>query len=53
MVSRKPGRTFGGGHADPVLALAAPQLRRLARDVAQPGQDRAGSGQQAVLTGGG
>ena len=46
-------RTLGGGHADAVLALAAPQLGGLAGDVAQPGQDRPGGGQQPVLAGGG
>ena len=46
-------RALGGGDADAVLALAAPQLGGLAGDVAQPGQDRSGGGQQAVLAGGG
>ena len=41
------GRPLGGGHADAVVALAAPQLRRLAGDVAQAGEHRAGGGQQA------
>ena len=36
-----------------MLALAAPQLGGLAGDVAQPGQHRAGGGEQAVLAGGG
>ena len=52
MVSRRPGRALGGRDADAVLALAPPQLGRLAGDVAQPGQDRAGGGEQPVLAGG-
>jgi hypothetical protein len=44
-------RALGGGDAHAVLALTAPQLRGLTGDVAQPGQHRAGSGEQAVLTG--
>ena len=51
MVSRRPGRTLGGGDADAVLALAPPQLGGLAGDVAQSGEDRAGGGEQAVLAG--
>ena len=46
------GRPLGGGDADPVVALAAPHLGRLAGDVAQPGEHRAGRGEQPVLTGG-
>ena len=49
----QPGRALGGGDADPVVALAAPQLGGLAGDVAQPGQHRAGGGEQPVLAGGG
>ena len=44
---------LGGRDAHAVLALAAPQLGRLAGDVAQPGQHGAGGGQQPVLAGGG
>ena len=51
-VSRRPGHPLGGGHADPVVALPAEHLSRLAGDVAQPGQHRSGGGQQPVLTGG-
>ena len=47
------GGTLGGGDADAVVALAAPQLGGLAGDVAQPRQHRAGGGQQPVLAGGG
>ena len=47
------GRALGRGDADAVLALAAPQLGGLAGDVAQPGEHRAGGGQQPVLAGGG
>jgi len=46
------GRTLGGGDAHPVLTLAAEQLRRLAGDVPQPCQHRAGGRQQPVLAGG-
>jgi hypothetical protein len=46
MVSRRPeGRSA-------VVARASPQLRGLAGDVAEPGQHRAGGGEQAVLAGG-
>ena len=47
------GGALGGGDAHAVVALAAPQLRRLAGDVAQPGEHGAGGGEQAVLAGGG
>ena len=47
------GGPLGGGDADPVVALAAPQLGGLAGDVAQPGQHRPGGGQQPVLARGG
>ena len=47
------GGALGGGDADPDVALAAPQLRGLAGDVAEPGQHRPGGGQQPVLAGGG
>ena len=53
IVSRRPDGALGGGDADAVVALAAPQLGGLAGDVAQPGQHRAGGGEQAVLAGGG
>ena len=46
-------RALGGGDAHPVLALAAPQLRGLAGDVAEAGQHGAGRGEQPVLAGGG
>ena len=48
----QPRRTLGRGDADAVVALAAPQLRRLAGDVAQAREHRSGRGQQAVLAGG-
>ena len=48
----QPGRPLGGGDADAVVALAAPQLRRLAGDVPQPGEHRPGGGEQPVLAGG-
>ena len=51
MVSRRPRGPLGGGDADAVLALAAPELGGLAGDVAQPGQHRAGGGEQPVLAG--
>ena len=44
---------LGGGDADAVLALAAPQLGGLAGDVAQPRQHGPGGGEQPVLAGGG
>ena len=51
MVSRRPDGPLGGGHADAVVALPAPELCGLAGDVAQPGEHRAGGGQQPVLAG--
>ena len=48
-VSRRPDRPLGRGHADAHVALAAVELRALARDVAQMRQHRAGRGQQSVL----
>ena len=51
IVSRRPGGALGGGDADAVVALAAPHLRGLAGDVAQPGEHRAGGGEQPVLAG--
>ena len=46
-------RALGRGDAHAVLALATPQLRGLAGDVAQPGEDGSGCRQEAVLAGGG
>jgi hypothetical protein len=48
----QPGRALGGGDADTVVTLPAPQLRRLAGDVTQACEHRAGGGEQAVLAGG-
>ena len=53
MVSRRPRGALGGGDADAVLALAAPELGGLAGDVAQSREHRAGGGEQPVLAGGG
>ena len=44
-------RTLRGGGADAQVALAAEELGRFAGDVAQPGQHRAGGGQQSVFAG--
>ena len=49
----QPRGALGGGDAHAVLALAAPELRGLAGDVAQAGEHGAGGGEQAVLAGGG
>ena len=49
----QPGRPLGRGHADPVVALAAEQLRRLTGDVAQPREHGPGRSEQPVLAGGG
>ncbi len=46
------GGPLGGGDADAVLALAAPQLGGLAGDVAQAGEHGPGGGEQPVLAGG-
>ena len=51
IVSRRPARPLGGGDADAVVALAAPELGGLAGDVAQPGQHRSGGREQPVLAG--
>ena len=51
MVSRRPLGPLGGGDADAVVALAAPQLGGLAGDVAQPREHRAGGREQPVLAG--
>src|SRR5690606_9859966 len=45
-------RTFGAGDADALVALATEELGALAGRFAQPGEDRAGRGEQPVLTGG-
>jgi hypothetical protein len=44
---------FGGGHADPPVALAAEDLGALAGGIAQLHQHRAGGGDQTVLARGG
>ena len=50
-MSRRPDGSLGGGDADAVVALAAPQLGRLASDVAQAGEHGTCCGEQAVLAG--
>ena len=53
MVSRRPEGRSAAATQTRYVALAAPQLRGLAGDVAQPGEHRAGGGEQPVLAGGG
>ena len=53
IVSRRPEGRSAAATQTRYVALAAPQLRGLAGDVAQPRQHRAGGGQQPVLAGGG
>ncbi len=49
----QPGRPLGGCHADPVVALATEQLRRLSGDVAQPREHGSGGSEESVLAGSG
>ena len=53
MVSRRPDRAFGGGHADAPVALAAEDLGAFAGGVAQLHQHGPGGGDEPVLAGGG
>ena len=47
----QPDRSLGGGHAHPLISLAAEKLGGFPRVVAQGDEHRAGGGEEAVFAG--